>query len=129
MVQGIIHACAEPCCSGASASEHILSRCLQSLQNSKLGFVPLQISPEPALELIVDELLDLYIHGVTVHDTAGQAFKVYAQLLFPIADYPGLGSVLGSAMKQAPTTYACYQTWHAGRHYPAYKRIYDTHAK
>ena len=88
-----------------------------------------QISPEPALELIVDELLDLYIHGVTAHNASGEALKVYAQLLFPIADYPGLGSILGPAMKQAPTPHACYLTWHSGTWYSQYKRIYNTHAK
>lgn len=93
------------------------------------GLGALQVSPEPALALIVDELLDLYIHGVTTHDESGRPFKVYVQLLFPIADYPGLGSILGSTMKQAPTKYACYLTWHAGDHCPGYKRIYGTHAK
>lgn len=81
------------------------------------------------MELIVDEFVDLYINGVAGKDAFGQPFKVYPHLLFPISDYPGLGSILGSSMKQQPTKHACYVTWHAGALYVGYKRIYDTHAK
>ena len=68
------------------------------------------ISLEPAFELIVDVLLYLCIHGVTAHSASCEALKVYAQLVFPITNFLGLGSTLGSAMKQAPTLHTCYLT-------------------
>jgi len=88
---------------------------------------PAQVSPLPALEAITDQLLHMWVKGVTVTRSDGSQLTIRMKLLFPISDYPGLGSLFGPHMKQSPTIFADYKTWHGGERVPNYKTVYDCH--
>ena len=86
------------------------------------------MSPEPTLALVVDELIFLEGHGIQVQVPGGPLVTVKVRLLFPIADYPGLGSLLGDKIKQWPTFFADYRSWFAGpRNATLRKPVQQTH--
>ena len=60
---------------------------------------------------------------------AGRVRGVQGGLTVPISDYPGMHSLLGKFLPQAPTRYACPCTWHRGVHAVPGKTVYDPHTK
>ncbi len=92
--------------------------------------VPIQIPADSVMELIVDELLYLQLHGLELKDPITHSMcTIRVQLLFPMSDYPGMRSILGRYIKQHPAPYACPRTWHSGTHIHHMKTFYHTHAK
>uniref|UniRef100_A0A7S3R758 Uncharacterized protein n=1 Tax=Dunaliella tertiolecta TaxID=3047 RepID=A0A7S3R758_DUNTE len=45
-----------------------------------------------------------------------------------MSDYRGLAGVVGSSIKQAPSYFACFRSWHRGIFVPNYKMRYQSHA-
>jgi len=53
---------------------------------------------------------------------------VKVDLLYIMSDYRGLAGVVGSSIKQAPSYFACFRSWHRGIFVPNYKMRYQSHA-
>ena len=80
------------------------------------------------LELLVDELLDLWVTGVEV-ELDGRPMRVRVMLLKVLGDYRGLAAVVGTAMKQSPAAHACFVTWLDGIKGPLPKMVYQYHTR